>query len=84
MTAAGVLRLHVEKVLNHEIDDVAGIYDRYDYATEKAAALEACGRSLGRLLRPPGRRGGKCPILEDGPSKPHDLPQTEPAAVLSP
>jgi integrase len=32
ITAAGIPRLHVEKVLNHTIDDVAEIYDRHDYA----------------------------------------------------
>jgi hypothetical protein len=35
MTANGVPRLHVEKVLNHTIDDVAEIYDRHDYSAEK-------------------------------------------------
>ena len=39
MTASGVPRLHVEKVLNHTIDDVAEIYDRHDYAQEKQSAL---------------------------------------------
>jgi integrase len=51
MTAAGVPRLHVEKVLNHTIDDVAEIYDRYDYAQEKRAALDRLAESLGRILR---------------------------------
>jgi integrase len=40
MTASGVPRLHVEKVLNHTIDDVAEIYDRHDYLTEKRSALD--------------------------------------------
>jgi integrase len=51
MTAAGVPRLHVEKVLNHTIDDVAEIYDRHDYAAEKRTALETCGRALAHILR---------------------------------
>jgi integrase len=51
MTAAGVPRLHVEKVLNHTIDDVAEIYDRHDYAAEKRAALETCGNRLMEILR---------------------------------
>ena len=50
MTAAGVPRLHVEKVLNHEIDDVAEIYDRHNYAAEKAAALKTCSRTLRHIL----------------------------------
>jgi integrase len=51
MTASGVPRLHVEKVLNHTIDDVAEIYDRHDYAAEKRGALETCGSAIGRILR---------------------------------
>jgi integrase len=56
MTAAGVPRLHVEEVLNHTIDDVAEIYDRYDYAEEKRVALDRLAESLERILR---RRAGK-------------------------
>jgi integrase len=41
MTSVRIPRLHVEKVLNHTIDDVAEIYDRYDYTEEKRAALVA-------------------------------------------
>ena len=51
MTAAGVPRLHVEKVLNHTIDDVAEIYDRHDYAQEKRVAVNRLGESVARILR---------------------------------
>ena len=51
MTAAGVPRLHVEKVLNHTIDDVAETYDRHDYAQEKRAALNRLAECLGSILR---------------------------------
>lgn len=51
MTAAGVPRLHVEKVLNHTIDDVAEIYDRYDYAEEKRAALKRLDVRLRQIIR---------------------------------
>jgi integrase len=51
MTANGVPRLHVEKVLNHTIDDVAEIYDRHDYAKEKRAALERLADSIQTILR---------------------------------
>jgi integrase len=51
MTAAGVPRLHVEKVLNHTIDDVAEIYDRYDYAEEKRAALKRLDDRLRQIIR---------------------------------
>ncbi|HWM70212.1 MAG TPA: hypothetical protein VNO35_26790 [Steroidobacteraceae bacterium] len=32
---------------------MAEIYDRYDYAAEKTAALEACSRTVLRILRSP-------------------------------
>jgi integrase len=51
MTASSVPRLHVEKVLNHTIDDVAEIYDRHDYSAEKRAALERLAECLDRILR---------------------------------
>jgi hypothetical protein len=51
MTAAGVPRLHVEKVLNHTIDDVAEIYDRHDYAEEKRVALNKLDGTLSRIIR---------------------------------
>jgi integrase len=51
MTASGVPRLHVEKVLNHTIDDVAEIYDRHDYSDEKRAALKLLCERLKSVLR---------------------------------
>jgi integrase len=51
MTASGIPRLHVEKVLNHTIDDVAEIYDRHDYSEEKRAALERLAERLHVILR---------------------------------
>ena len=51
MTALGVPRLHVEKILNHTITDVAEIYDRHDYTEEKRAALDKWAAALGRILR---------------------------------
>jgi integrase len=50
MTASGIPRLHVEKVLNHTIDDVAEIYDRHDYSAEKQQALNRLGDRLRELL----------------------------------
>jgi integrase len=46
MTAAGVPRLHVEKLLNHTIDDVAEIYDRHDYQNEKRVASDELARAI--------------------------------------
>jgi integrase len=39
MTSIGVLRLHVEKVLNHTLSDIAEVYDRHDYFGEKKNTL---------------------------------------------
>lgn len=51
MTANGIPRLHVEKVLNHTIDDVAEIYDRHDYTKEKRAAVDRLAQSIQTILR---------------------------------
>jgi integrase len=58
MTANGVPRLHVEKVLNHTIDDVAEIYDRYDYTKEKRAAVERLAERIQAILRVNSPVGG--------------------------
>jgi hypothetical protein len=50
MTASGIPRLHVEKVLNHTLDDVAEIYDRHDYLPEKQQALTRLGLRLEQIL----------------------------------
>jgi integrase len=49
MTRLGIPRLHVEKVLNHSTADVAEVYDRHDYATEKRTALERWAAHLEAL-----------------------------------
>jgi integrase len=51
MTASGIPRLHVEKVLNHTIDDVAEIYDRHDYSDEKRVALDRLDERIRTILR---------------------------------
>lgn len=51
MTALGVPRLHVEKILNHTIDDVAEIHDRHEYLEEKRAGLEKWGTAVERILK---------------------------------
>lgn len=48
---SGTPRLHVEKVLNHTIDDVAEIFDRHDYSEEKRVALKALSERLESILR---------------------------------
>lgn len=43
-----------ERVLGHTIKGVEGTYDRYDYFTDKADALEALAALVDRILDPPG------------------------------
>ena len=50
MTRIGVPRLHVEKVLNHTLSDIAEVYDRHDYFEEKRAALERWAEHLTAIL----------------------------------
>lgn len=51
MTRIGVPRLHVEKVLNHSVSDIAEIYDRHDYLPEKQAALARWAEHLRGILK---------------------------------
>jgi hypothetical protein len=57
MTAHGVPRLHVEKLLNHTIDAVAEIYDRHDYTKEKRIGAEILGQGIQTILRVRPSRG---------------------------
>jgi integrase len=50
MTGIGVPRLHVEKVLNHTLSDIAEVYDRHDYFDEKKAALTRWADHLQTVL----------------------------------
>jgi integrase len=44
MARLGVSQEHIERVLGHVIEGVAGTYNRYSYVEEKRAALELWGR----------------------------------------
>ena len=47
MTALGIPRLHVSKVLNHTDQDITGaVYDQHDYGPEKKRALEVWATEL--------------------------------------
>jgi integrase len=46
MTAMGIPRETVRKILNHKEPGVTAIYDRYSYDKEKREALEAWSRRL--------------------------------------
>jgi hypothetical protein len=46
MTASGVPRLHVDRLLNHVDVSVGATYDRHDYAPEKRRAVGVWERKL--------------------------------------
>jgi integrase len=50
MSALGVRIEVAEKVLNHSLGSLIGVYDRHTYASEKLAALEAWAERLMRIL----------------------------------
>jgi hypothetical protein len=43
MARLGIAPKHVEMVLGHVTEGVAGIYNRYEYLAEKRAALDLWG-----------------------------------------
>jgi integrase len=53
MSRAGVRPDISERVLGHAIGGVEGVYDRHDYAEEKAAALLALATLVETILHPP-------------------------------
>jgi integrase len=62
-TATTLMRKHgtidrevVKWVLNHKINDVTGIYDRYDMYDEKLAALEKLDAIVSAILNPDAKR----------------------------
>ncbi len=50
MTAMGVPRLVVKKILNHVESDVTSIYDRYSYDKEKREALIPWGQRVEEIV----------------------------------
>jgi integrase len=53
MSKAGVPSEHAERVLGHAIVGVEGIYNRYDFAQEKADALAKLAALVGTIVNPP-------------------------------
>lgn len=51
MTALGIPRLVVAKILNHSDKGVTSIYDRHSYDTEKLDALKLWGQKLSKICR---------------------------------
>jgi hypothetical protein len=54
MQRAGVRPDISERVLAHVIPGVEGIYDRYEYLTEKRDALERLAALVARIVKPAG------------------------------
>jgi len=52
LSRAGVLPHVAEQVLGHKIKGVEGVYDRHDYAREKAEALKALGVLVMQITSP--------------------------------
>ncbi len=50
MTAMGIPRLVVSKILNHAESNVTAVYDRHSYDLEKRQALEAWSRKLETII----------------------------------
>ena len=51
MTALGIPRLHVSKILNHTGRDVTAVYDRHDYADDKRKALNLWADTLRAIIK---------------------------------
>jgi hypothetical protein len=51
MTASGVARLVVSKLLNHVENSVMAIYDRHSYDKEKKQAAEIWGTKLTDIIK---------------------------------
>lgn len=56
MTALGIPRFIVERVLGHADRTLAGVYDRHDYVNEKRDALDRWGRQLRAITTRKPRR----------------------------
>jgi integrase len=52
MSRAGIRPEIAERVLNHVIPGVQGVYDRHDYVAEKHVALEALDALIKRIIDP--------------------------------
>lgn len=50
MTALGISRLVVQKILNHKESGITAVYDRHGYDQEKRKALDTWGRKLEAII----------------------------------
>ena len=51
--SAGVAENVAERVLGHALPGVRGVYNRYDYADEKADALQRLAAKIETIVNPP-------------------------------
>ena len=52
MSRAGVNADHAERALGHAMPTIRGVYDRWQFLDEKAAAFEALGNLLDQIVHP--------------------------------
>lgn len=50
LTATGVSRLVLKKILNHRDTEVTGVYDNYEYDNEKQSTLDEWGRRMTSII----------------------------------
>ena len=62
MTAFGISRLVVQKILNHKESGITAVYDRYGYDREKRKALDTWGRKVESIVT--GSRVGNVLLLK--------------------
>jgi integrase len=62
MTALGISRLVVQKILNHKEKGITAVYDRYGYDREKRKALDTWGRKVESIVT--GSRVGNILLLK--------------------
>ena len=62
MSRAGIRPDIAERVLGHVIPGVGGVYDRFEYLSEKRDALEKLAALIERIVNPPSPN--VVPLLE--------------------
>ena len=66
MTAMGIQRLVVSKILNHADREITGVYDRHTYDDEKRHALDAWGARLEEIVSGRKRAANVVPMAAGG------------------
>ena len=65
-----------ERVLGHAIPGIRGVYDHYDYAAEKRAALEGLARHINGVVNPSPGKVVRCRAHYRAPDDFRDLGET--------